>query len=341
MPVSQGLVMALRDSTVSDKGSFFLPAVETLRQREIKSQSLHWYGAMDRSLLNAVGLTYLPFYYGYEDTELQLRLEDAGFRPRCLDGVLVEHPISKSIDTLKTPERTLYNLRNVAPLLPAYRRPWLKAQLYNLTSLSFFDSPERFLFRIRAAWTLFRAIATLGMNRSSAFHGLIMPPYGKVTLAEALASAKKPVAVLVPQHLGEDQAAAMTRFFKSKGIRTVSVDIAHISPIMIGVSRVIPGTDALLLCMRWGRVFNPLSLLVPNLYLYDGEDAWVVQREQSFAARVFRCAVSCLSFACMIAVYSALVLPSFIRMHGVFRRYGLDDDCACAACGNRLKENTT
>jgi hypothetical protein len=284
--------------------------------------------------------------------ELKMRLENTGFRLRCLDGVLVEHPISKSIDTTKTLERTLYNLRNVVPLFSAYSRPWLAVQLYNLTSLSPFDSRERFLFRIRAAFTLFRAVATLEMNRSSAFHGLAMPPYGKITVAEALASAKKPAALLVPQHLGENQAAALAGSFKSKGIRAVSVT-AYLVPLLVGMLRVIPGTDALLLCMHWRRAFNPLLLLVPNLYLYDGEDAWVIQREPNFAVRIFRCAVSCFSFACVAAVYSALALSSFLRMGRVFRRYGLGDDCTCAACtamgqpsgnkpvpiGNRLKEN--
>jgi hypothetical protein len=34
----------------------------------------------------------------------------------------------------------------------------------------------------------------------------------------------------------------------------------------------------------------------------------------------------------MVAVYSALALLSFLRMHGVLKRYGLDADCTCAAC---------
>jgi hypothetical protein len=107
--------------------------------------------------------------------------------------------------------------------------------------------------------------------------------------------------------------------------------------------------------MQWDRAFNPLLLLVPNLYLYNGEDAWVVQHEPNLAIRIFRCTASCLSFACMAAIYSALGLLSFLHMRRVFRRYGLDGDCTCDVCtamgqrepnpphsppiGNRLKEN--
>jgi GT2 family glycosyltransferase len=331
IPLSAGLVRTLRESALSDKGSFFLPALELLRRSDNQNWSLHWYGAMYRSVLETAGLTYLPLYYGYVDVELRMRLEDAGFRSRCLDSVLVEHPLSKRLGTARTLERTLYWLRNVAPMIPTYRRPFLMTALYTLTSLSFFDSRERFLFRVRAALTLFRAIARLEMNRSSAFHGLAVPSYEKITVAEALASAKKPAALLVLHHLGEDRAAALAGLFKSKGVRTVSAS-AYLVPILAGMLRVIPGTDALLLCMQWSRALNPLLLLVPNLYLYDGEDAWIIQREPNIAARIFRCAASCLTFAFMVAVYSALGLFSFLRMHEAFRRYGLDDDCACAAC---------
>jgi GT2 family glycosyltransferase len=332
-PLDKGLVQLLRGSAVSEPGSFFLPVMELLRRSETKSRSIHWYGAMDRSVLETAGLTYLPLYLGYEDAELQMRLESAGFRLRYPDGMLMEHPLSKKgVGTAKILERMLYRQRNAVSIIPTYHRPWLTTHAYNLTALSFFDSGERFLFRVRAALSLFRAIARLELNREDAFHELAMPPYRKTALKEALASAKKPAAVIVPEQLGDDRAAALASSFKSEGVRTVIVSLPYPIPVMSGILHAMPGSDALLLCIPWERSFNPLLLLVPNLYLYDGEDTWIVQHEPNPAVRLFRCAASCFSFACMAAVYSVLALVSFLRTNRAFRRYGLDGDCTCAAC---------
>jgi len=337
LPVGRTAVQLLREAAATDKKTVFFPVIRSMAREARKNRSLHWYSAMDRSVLEKSGLTYLPLYYGRMDLELELRICTTGSGLRYMEEVSVDHPHSKNLDIGTTLGRTLYELRNSGQFIFVYPTIQWALPIYTIASLCFFDSYERFFYRLRLMLALFRAMLRLKLYKNPPFHSVTIAPYQKTSLEDAMSSGRKPYALILEEQLGDDRTQSLCRLFAAKKV-PYSL-IKGRSPLallyfMWQPLRAVLASDTIVLCMHWKEAFNPALLLAPNIFLHDGANTWLLCQNRSIISRLCRFLVSTSSFFSLVAVYLLISIISCIRMGGASRRYGLADDCGCKICAS-------
>jgi GT2 family glycosyltransferase len=327
MPVSKNLVERLCALAASNVNTIFLPPLVTLKDEQGKNWSLHWYGAMHRSVFEKAGLSYVPFYIGCVDSELELRMLHEGASVRYPDGLLVDHPLIKNRSPAGGIERILYELRNITLFAPHMRFSVWMSYLYNLPAFCFCDSYSRLFVRLRLAFSLFQEIILLRLDRSVPFHDIVLPPYEQIRLEDAAMAGKKKAAIILGAHMGQRRSASLRRLLESRHVACTVVETAdHRSYASIALQMLSSAvcSDTVILCMHWKRYFNPALLLCRNLYLHDGENTWVLAQGSSIPSRIFRFLLSCFICSVLVACYIPLSAFSFLRMGGAPHRYGLE-----------------
>jgi len=325
VPLQPHLVEQLYSRAITGRHTVFLPTVPSLKNRSRKSWAMHWYGAMHRSVLEKAGFTYVPFYFGNEDLELELRIKREGISLQYVGDLLVEHPLSKNTSADMAVQRILYELRNISLFMP--RVPFLlwAHHAYRLSSLCFCDSFPRFFYRVSLAFALFREMLALRMGRCAAFHGLKIPPYPKVSLEEQIRGKGKKAAFILWEHMGEEKSGQLSHFLKGKGVRCSIIETMPSPYALLQLQMLVSAItcESILLCMHWRSPFNPALLLCRNIYIHDGKDTWALCNDNSAISRFLRFLLSGFSLAGLTLCYVLLSAVSFLRLGATLRKYGL------------------
>jgi hypothetical protein len=324
IPVSPGIVQRLAGLASSDKGAVFIPSMKR-SPKTIKGTPLHWYGAMNRSVLEKNGLTYLPFFFGAEDTELMQRMIKIGIRFVHVEDVFMDHPSSKPIYLEQGVVRMLYDIRNHGLVL-YYPSTWSQIALaLAFSSMCFFDRLDRFSLRLRWALEAISDLARLDLSSRYVAGRFKLPPYGEVPLHEALTSGKRTRALIAREFISKDAAETLATQCSALGIPIEESLHRGMNPLvyMLRIFRIAIQNDSLVMCMGWQWNFSPPLLLVPNLYVNDGERLFIVQRDPNALSRIFRFAVSMSALTLLTAIYLPVSFISWQRLRGAFRGYGL------------------
>lgn len=331
LPESPALVRSLRDAVHSGRNSVFLPSLPALKGEKRRNWSINWYGAMDRTVLERGGLAYLPLFFGDTDFEFELRLNRLGFPTRYLEGVFVDHPLSKNLTPSAALQRMLYELRSSAPLMFSYPGAIWASHLYKFGSFSFFDDGRRFAQRIRAAAALFLDLMRLKMGRNPDFQAVSIAPYPEARLEDAIAHGRRRKAIIIEEHMGPEKAKLLAAELGKAGMQCRMISVKNPSSYLVLASEMVRSAvlaDTLLLCMHWKRLFNPALTMCPSLYVHDGEKTWAVQVRAGAPLRLLRFGISAAAFSILTAAYMPLAFLAFLRLRGVFAGYGSESAAA-------------
>jgi GT2 family glycosyltransferase len=324
LPISPGIVQRLAGLASADKGAVFIPSRKSLPGTS-EGAPIHWYGAMNRSVLEQSGLSYLPLFFGGEDTELMQRMRGSGIRFVRVEDVFMDHPRAKHIRLEQGVARTKYYIRNHGLMMYRHNGWSLTALALAFCSACFFDRLDRFSLRLKWALEAMRDLARLDLSARYVAGEFKLPPYEEVPLDEALSSGKRVRALIAKSNTSKDAAETIAMRCSGLGIsaeeplrKSLSV-VAYLSRLF----RLALQNDTLVMCVGWEWNFSPPLLLVPNLYVSDGERLFAIQRDPNALSRVFRFMVSMSALTVLTLIYLPISFISWLRLRGAFRGYGL------------------
>lgn len=320
-PVSGNLVQKLREAAVSDKTTIFVPNIKSVSN----SPNINWYGTMNRIVLEKGGLTYMPFYYGLDDSEITVRMRNMGFNARNMADVSAFHDNFKHAMPLKSlATRILYSLRNGA--FANYTYPELmRFSVFGMGYLAFFESFRNFRARLPMSPLLFRSLLSPRLFRNRGFEQLSVPEYPEADFP-VLDSSRTKVIIIEEHHIREefDDLLAIlkekkTQYAVIRKNRKLALDF------FLDLTASAFQYDNIVIAGRHVALFNPLSLLAKNLYYYDGKKVIAVSENCSLPKRLFRCLASGVFLAGITASYLILSFFVWAGFRKPFEGYGTRD----------------
>ena len=316
LPVSQDLVEKLSAYAASSESRVFLPSMRSADSMPRRSHSMHWYGAMNRSVLEKTGLTYLPMFFGGEDEEMEQRIMSVGAEFEDVTDLFMDHPLSKPISLPSGLARTLYDLRNRGLLL-YHRSSYSRTPLfYAFNSISYMDRADRASRRLGMGLGAIRDMAMWDLSSHySRMEGLSLP-YPESSLDEALSSGKNVVVIGCDED--KDRIPGCGRF--------ESAMLESLRPLdhFFGLIPIAAGCDTLIISVDWKQRFCLPSMLAPNVFLRVGNKTYAVQRGRGVLSRYAGFALSCAVMASLAVAYLPLSFLSWLRVRKSKIGYGLE-----------------
>lgn len=314
MPLSRMLVERLSEAASSCDDSAFFPYMRRPDSDPKRSGSIHWYGAMNRTVLERSGLTFVPLFFGGVDEELEQRIISSGSRIADVPDLLMDHPLSKYVSLDSGVARTLFDLRNRGKML-YNRHSWSRTPIfYSLNWMSFLDRPDRASRRLemglRAMWDLVRADFSVNYWSLDSLDF----QYKEVTLSEALSSSKN--IVVVGRDREKDSVPGCARF------ECAMFESLKPSDHFLGLIPIAARCDTMILSVQWSHRFCLPSLLAPNVYMRIGERMYVIQQERHALVRYARFILSSALLVFLGGFYLTLSFFSWLRLRKVSDGYG-------------------
>jgi len=319
--LSPRLIEKLYSSAMENRKAIFFPSKANAGGN---SAVLDWYGAAHRSLHLESGYTYIPFYFGCQELEMRIRMEQTGAALKTLDGVSVEHTFSPA--EWKDSGRVLYSLRNQG-IKPFEMPGFLPNAAYSLSSLAFFDSKASFLPRIGASFELLREMVLLRMFRCEAFHGFKTRIWKSVDISSIAGKEGGAAAISVGRVVNRESHMKAVRELESFGVPLMRLEgdgLQFLLRMYLAIAiRSISGKSVVLLA-RPLLAMNPFSLLARNLYCvgHDGK-AIAILEGRSLAARAGSFLLSIAALSLLLPSYILLSIMAWLRIGRHTWRYGV------------------
>jgi GT2 family glycosyltransferase len=320
-PVSGNLVQKLQEAAVSDKKSIFVPSLDSVSD----SSDINWYGAMNRLVLEKGGLTYMPFYYGLDVSEITVRMRNMGFNIINIPDVSAFHDNFKHTMSLKSlATRILYSLRNGAFVNYSYPE-LIRFSIFGMGYLAFFENFRNFRARLPLSALLFRSLLSPRLFRNTSFEQVSVPEYPDAD--SSVLRSPRTRALIIEEHWNKEKLDDTVRMLKEKG--TSYKIVSKRGGLGLDFFREAAlsafSYDSLVIAGFHVALFNPVTLLAKNLYYHDGSRITAVSENCSLPKRLFRCLASAIFLAGITACYSILSFFVWLGFRKPFEGYGTRD----------------
>ncbi|MCI0503249.1 hypothetical protein L0Y65_00900 [Candidatus Micrarchaeota archaeon] len=319
-PISANLIERLEQSCLASPDALFLPREDCFASA---MQVMDWYGAAHRSLFEKFGLTYLPFFFGFQEYELMSRMVRGGSKVVTLNDVQVRHRFAPA--GWKGPGRLLYGLRNYA-FLPITEPGFLGHAFFSMFPLTLADEPGRFRLRLKCLSLLFRRLLSLSLFRDRDMESAKLPEYPHMPMVR-LSEGEKHARLVRTPSLRDGNIESLLPSLRASCRKEVEVQGTGFR-LLAGLILELLGSAVhgypLVLVVHSKFYSNPFALLPPACYFIDSNgELRVLSEGRPAILRFFLFAASLLAFQLAFLSYIAVSFLSWLRVGRHLYRYGL------------------